>query len=386
MLKLANRAKMTTATTGTGTITLGSAASGYQSFAAAGVVDGDVVRYVIEDGTNWEIGQGTYTASGTTLSRTVLESSNSDNPISLSGSASVFISAAAEDVAKIQIDTYTTAGSTTWTKPSWAKFVKIILVGGGGGGGSGKRDATTLGRGGGAGGTGSAIVSWQAPASFFGNTETVVVGSGGLGGASITTNSTGGASGANGTRSKFGSLLQSPGGSGGNGGTASTSSSGSVVQVAPGLMTSQTAAGGNGNNTDGNGASTIDGIGITSGAGGPGAQASSTTAQNGKRGGNITGESTGLIYAGVIPTTLEGGLGGTGGNNGGNGNFQDILDFRIATGGGAGSYATGRATGAGGNGAQPGGGGGGGAASDNGFASGAGGNGGDGWVRVISWA
>lgn len=98
MAKLVNRAKMTTATTGTGTLTLGSAVDGYQTFADAGVVDADVVRYVIEDGSNWEIGTGTYTASGTTLSRTVSESSNSDAAISLSGSAVVFVTAAATDV------------------------------------------------------------------------------------------------------------------------------------------------------------------------------------------------------------------------------------------------------------------------------------------------
>jgi hypothetical protein len=97
MPRLVNRAKMTTATTGTGTITLGSASSGYQTFAAAGVADGEVVRYVIEDGTAWEIGEGIYTSSGTTLTRTVLESSNSDTAISLSGSAVVFVSAVAED-------------------------------------------------------------------------------------------------------------------------------------------------------------------------------------------------------------------------------------------------------------------------------------------------
>jgi len=98
MVALVNRAKVLTSTTGTGTITLGSAEDGYQSFADAGVSDGDVVRYVIEDGTDWEIGTGTYTASGTTLTRTVDESSNADAAISLSGAAKVFISAASEEI------------------------------------------------------------------------------------------------------------------------------------------------------------------------------------------------------------------------------------------------------------------------------------------------
>jgi hypothetical protein len=101
MPKLVNRAKMTTATTGTGTITLGSAVAGYQTFVAAGVADTNVVRYTIEDGNNWEVGSGTYTASGTTLSRTPTESSSAGAAITLSGTAIVFVTVAAADLQEL---------------------------------------------------------------------------------------------------------------------------------------------------------------------------------------------------------------------------------------------------------------------------------------------
>jgi len=115
MVKLVNRARMSTSTTGTGTITLGSAENGYQSFDDAGVPDGDVVRYVIEDGANWEVGTGTYTASGTTLTRTVTESSNSDAALNLSGNAVVFIGPAAQDFSPTITLAGDASGSVTLT-------------------------------------------------------------------------------------------------------------------------------------------------------------------------------------------------------------------------------------------------------------------------------
>ena len=115
MATLANRAKMTTATTGTGTITLGSAADGYQTFAAAGISNADTVRYTIEDGNNWEIGTGTYTASGTTLTRSVTESSNAGSVINLSGDAVVFLTLAAQDLSPTVTLTGAVTGSGTLT-------------------------------------------------------------------------------------------------------------------------------------------------------------------------------------------------------------------------------------------------------------------------------
>jgi len=95
MVTLVNRAKMSTSTTGTGTITLGSAESGYQSFTSAGVVNSDVVRYTIEDGDAWEIGSGTYSSG--TLTR-VLDESSTGSLLNLSGDAVVYVTAAGEDI------------------------------------------------------------------------------------------------------------------------------------------------------------------------------------------------------------------------------------------------------------------------------------------------
>ena len=96
--KYGNRIKVNSATTGTGVISLGTAVEGYQNFSSGGITDGSSVSYVIEDGANFEIGVGTYTASGDTLSRTVSESTNSNNAINLSGEAVIFITPAASDL------------------------------------------------------------------------------------------------------------------------------------------------------------------------------------------------------------------------------------------------------------------------------------------------
>jgi len=73
-LVIKDRVKETTTTTGTGTLTLAGALSGFDSFAEIG--DGNTTYYSCTDGTDFEVGIGTYTASGTTLSRdSVLESS-----------------------------------------------------------------------------------------------------------------------------------------------------------------------------------------------------------------------------------------------------------------------------------------------------------------------
>lgn len=97
-LVVKDRVKETTTSTGTGTITLAGAAAGFQSFSIIG--DGNTTYYAIVDQTSgdWEVGLGTYTSSGTTLSRdTILESSNSGSAVDLAaGTKEVFVTYPAE--------------------------------------------------------------------------------------------------------------------------------------------------------------------------------------------------------------------------------------------------------------------------------------------------
>jgi len=99
-LVVKDRVQETTTTTGTGTVTLAGAVTGFQSFSVIG--DGNTCYYAITSGNDWEVGLGTYTASGTTLSRdTILESSNSGSAITLSGTSNVFVTYPAEKSAHL---------------------------------------------------------------------------------------------------------------------------------------------------------------------------------------------------------------------------------------------------------------------------------------------
>ena len=95
-LVVKDRVQETSTTTGTGTITLAGAVSGFQSFSVIG--NGNTTYYAIVMGSEWEVGLGTYTSSGTTLSRdTVLESSNSGSLVNFSaGTKNVFVTYPAE--------------------------------------------------------------------------------------------------------------------------------------------------------------------------------------------------------------------------------------------------------------------------------------------------
>lgn len=96
----ADRVKETTTTTGTGTIDLAGAATGFITF-VAGVGDGATVYYTIEGTSEWEVGIGTITDAATdTLSRDqVLASSNSNALVNFgAGTKNVYITQPAQSL------------------------------------------------------------------------------------------------------------------------------------------------------------------------------------------------------------------------------------------------------------------------------------------------
>jgi len=97
-LVVKDRVQETSTTTGTGTFTLAGAVSGFQSFSAIG--NANTTYYAIVGGAEWEVGLGTYTSSGTTLSRDTVLASSTGSKVSFSaGTKNVFVTyPAAESV------------------------------------------------------------------------------------------------------------------------------------------------------------------------------------------------------------------------------------------------------------------------------------------------
>lgn len=266
-----------------------------------------------------------------------------------------------------QVETFLVSG--TWTKPAGCVSVHVSVVGGGGGGGSGRRGATSTARHGGNGGSGGGYTRETFPASGLPSTVAITVGTGGSGGAALTTDDAVGLAASSGITSSFGIFARALGGQGGNGGNVSTTSATSV-----GLNAEH--PGGNGGGTSGtaSGFAGNPARGGTGGGGGGGVSATNVAASGGGGG------------QALMTSVGGGGNIGTFGTVGGNG-FSGAASTFISgagVGGGGGGGGSAGAGGSGGNGVV-GGGGAGGGASTNGFNSGAGGNGGPGRVIVTSY-
>lgn len=416
-LVLKDRVKETTSSTGTGTITLAGAVAGFDSFAVVG--DGNTTYYALVAQTpgEWEVGIGTYSASGGTLSRdSVLASSNSGSPVNFSaGVKDVFVTYPAGravttvDPATLTNKTidanentilnlpvpaasdfqeFTTSG--TWTKPAGAQFVMVEAWGAGGGGGSGRRGGNSNNPNSSSGGGGGSYTQRLFKAGDIGATETITVGAGGNGGAVITTNDTQGQNGSDGGNTSFGSLLVAYGGGGGSG--AIDSVFGGVGAGVLSAKLSNTIAGapadisGFGGAVASNSSSATVATGSSGwggAGGGQGGSAGGSSFQGGAGGGcgqrvslslsllgsSAGGSSSGIRGGGGAASTTQGVAGTNGSGKQGGGGGGGGLTMNAAKGGDGGLAS----------------GGGGGGSSADGFNSGAGGAGGNGLVRVYSW-
>lgn len=320
-LQYADRVQETTATTGTGTYALAGAVAGYQAFSAA-CANNDTCYYTINDGTQWEVGLGTWTTGNNLARTTILASSNSNAAVSWSaGSKNITL-----DVPALLFQ-------------QMGYLVSFLEVAGGGGGGSNDTGSGQSIAGAGAGGG-------QITGSFFaqkGNTYTITIGAGGAynataqgsngGDTSITGQTTAKGGGGGGKAESAGSAGGSGGGAGagtqvGGVGTSGQGNNGgtSNAQSNSGGGGGAGAVGGNGNSTAG-------------GAGGAGLPTSLITTAQG------TTASVGQNVAGSVYFSGGGGGGGNvnggggaGGNGGGGTGASNVLGIAggANTGGGGG--------------------------------------------------
>ena len=90
-LQRADRVWETTATTGTGAYVLAGARTGFLAFSAV-CANNDTAEYTATDGTNWEVGLGTWTTGGNLARTTIYASSNSGSAVSWgAGSKDIFL-------------------------------------------------------------------------------------------------------------------------------------------------------------------------------------------------------------------------------------------------------------------------------------------------------
>jgi len=275
-----------------------------------------------------------------------------------------------------------TPGTHTYTKPVGAKYIEIELYSGGGAGSSGGVQAPGVGAPGGNGGSGGARGFIGVHAGLVGNTETVICGAGGIGGAAITTNSTVGIVGTSGGDSSFGTHLFIKGGQAPTTATTSIQGAAGIPFPNPSVWTSG-----------------INGTVVTAGNATAPAAAQIAGAAGGGAGGSInTANTTFLSAAGANcgnpaaavsgqPARVGGSTGTAGsGVSGGNGVTGGLNQASFGgSGGGGGACSIIANAGNGGDGGFPGGGAGGGGGARNGFTSGKGGNGGDGIVIVVTY-
>jgi hypothetical protein len=242
---LSNRTKEITTTTGTGTITLGGAVTGFQPFSSV-LSNGDQCYYTLQSVDSvgnpvgaWEIGVGLYNTAANTLTRT-LAASSTGSLINLSGLTQIWVDqpAGVAGGGLLNIRTFSTVGSFTYTPFSGARSALADLIGGGGGGGGTPATGSGQIATGGPGGSGGWCRHYFAVnGSLTGNVGAAGAagsagGNGGNGGASTLA----GASAGGGTGGLAGAVSSAQGAVSvsGAGGTAS---GGSVINI-PGAATS----------------------------------------------------------------------------------------------------------------------------------------------------